>query len=41
VAMLLHHYDMTLDKKPEEIWISGMMRPGVNIKYKQREIVTA
>lgn len=41
IAMLLHHYDMSLDKSPEQTWIAGMMRPDVVIKYKARKPVPA
>ncbi len=36
LAMLIHKYDMTLDKSPEQIWIGGMMRPDVKIHYHER-----
>lgn len=36
LAMLIHKYDMTLDKSPEQIWIGGMMRPDVKIHYRER-----
>ncbi|MEM9950490.1 MAG: cytochrome P450 [Chloroflexota bacterium] len=36
VAMLLHKYDLQLSNAAEPLWISGMMRPNVSIKYQAR-----
>lgn len=38
IAMLLHQYKMELSQPVEERWISGMMRPNVQINYKRIEV---